>query len=192
VSVSARWICRVCWKQNWADDARCARCKSPRELDEAQVEDQRKVVAARAEQPEQVPDLLVALPAVVFRSYARVWKRAGFLPLLLVGGLVFYGVADVASLLFTAGLSAGLIGFGFAAGEVSEGMRNRELWAFLAGIVMSVVAIIGSVAAFELFAPGIVSPTAIRWGSVIVFGGAGVAAAVGLVLLFTHRRRASS
>jgi nitrate reductase gamma subunit len=55
------------------------------------------------------------------------------------------------------------------------------------GVVLSVVAVIGSVAAFELFAPGLVNPNAIRWGSVIVFGGAGVAAFEGLVLLVMNR-----
>jgi hypothetical protein len=52
---------------------------------------------------------------------------------------------------------------------------------------LSVVAVIGSVTAFQTFAPDLVSPNAIRWGSVVVFGGAGVAAAVGLFLVVTRR-----
>jgi hypothetical protein len=40
--------------------------------------------------------------------------------------------------------------------------------------------------AFEILAPGLVNPTAIRWGSVIIFGGAGVAAIAGLVLLYAR------
>jgi hypothetical protein len=55
------------------------------------------------------------------------------------------------------------------------------------GVVLSVVAVIGSVAALEIFAPGLVNPNAIRWGSVIVFGGAGVAALGGMVLLVMNR-----
>jgi hypothetical protein len=35
-----------------------------------------------------------------------------------------------------------------------------------------------------------VNPNAIRWVSVIVFGGAGVAAIAGLVMMYTHRERA--
>ncbi|MEA2652576.1 MAG: hypothetical protein QOI85_2297 [Chloroflexota bacterium] len=37
------------------------------------------------------------------------------------------------------------------------------------------VAVVGSVLAFQVFAPELVNPNAIRWFSVIVFGGAGVA-----------------
>ena len=66
-------------------------------------------------------------------------------------------------------------------------MRDRELWAFAAGAAISVVAVIGSVAAFNILAPGLVNPNAIRWGSVIVFGGAGAAAVAGLILLVTRR-----
>jgi hypothetical protein len=66
-------------------------------------------------------------------------------------------------------------------------MRNREPWAFVVGIGLSVVAVIGSVVAFEVFAPDLVNPTGIRIGSLVVFGGAGVAAIAGLALLVTRR-----
>ena len=85
------------------------------------------------------------------------------------------------------GLGAGLIVIGFLAGEVSDAMRDREPWAFLVGIGLSVLAVIGSVMAFEVLAPDLVNPSAIRWGSVTVFGGAGIAAAAGLFLLVTRR-----
>jgi hypothetical protein len=81
-----------------------------------------------------------------------------------------------------------LVVCGFLAGEVADGMRNREVWAFVTGIVLSVVAVIGSITAFSVFAPGLVNPTAVRWGSLIVFGGAGVAAAGGLVMLIRASR----
>jgi hypothetical protein len=104
---------------------------------------------------------------------------------------VFSGVTDVTWLLLTAGFCGGLIVFGFMAGEVSDGMRDREPWAFVVGVIMSVVAAIGSVLAFSVFAPGLVNPNAIRWASAITFGGAGLAAAAGLVLLFVNRERAA-
>jgi hypothetical protein len=69
-------------------------------------------------------------------------------------------------------------------------MRNREVWAFITGIVLSVVAVIGSITAFSVFAPGLVNPTAVRWGSLIVFGGAGLAAVGGLVMLIRATRNA--
>ena len=62
-------------------------------------------------------------------------------------------------------------------------MRNREVWAYLVGIALSVAGGVGSVFAFNAFAPGLISPTAIRWLSLIVFGGAGIAAAVGLFMV---------
>jgi hypothetical protein len=124
---------------------------------------------------------------VIFRGYAKTWLRGGLamiaLPILLGLG----GVTDVTYLLFTGGLAAGLIVFGFLAGEVADGMRDREVWAFLVGVGLSVVGAIGSILAFEVFLPGLVNPTAIRWGSIIVFGGAGLAAAAGLVLMFMRR-----
>jgi hypothetical protein len=181
------WVCRVCWKLNRPRDESCWKCKTVRGVDEAQAEVRRKAIAARAAQPGPVPDLVVALPVVIFRSYGRVWIRGGIGLFGLLALIVFGGVTDVVWLVLTGGFAAGLVLCGFLAGEVSEGMRDRELWAFVVGVVLSVVAVIGSVSAFEIFAPGLVNPNAIRWGSVIVFGGAGVAALGGLVLLVLNR-----
>jgi hypothetical protein len=185
------WVCRACWLANRPRDEVCYRCKTPRHADEAQIEAQRKAAEERAAQPEAVPDIVVALPALVFRVYARVWMRGGIGLGGLLALLVFSGVTDVTWLLLTAGFCGGLIVFGFMAGEVSDGMRDREPWAFVAGVIMSVVAAIGSVLAFSVFAPGLVNPNAIRWASAITFGGAGLAAAAGLVLLFVNRERAA-
>jgi len=107
----------------------------------------------------------------------------------LLGFMAFGGVTDPGYLLVTGGLGAGLVVSGILAGEASDAMRNREVWAFIVGVGLAVVGLIGSVTAFEMFAPGLVSPTAIRWGSVLVFGGAGAAAMAGLVLTFIRRER---
>jgi hypothetical protein len=69
-------------------------------------------------------------------------------------------------------------------------MRDREVWAYIVGLGLSVVGAIGSVLAFEVFAPDLINPVAIRWFSILVFGGAGLAAASGLVLMFLRRERA--
>ena len=185
------WTCRACWKPNRPQDLVCYRCKTPRDADDAQVEERRAAAAARAEQPEVVPDIVVALPVVIFRSYARVWMRGGLGLLAVPILLAFGGVTDATWLLFSGGFAIGLVIFGFGAAEVADGMRDREVWAFVAGAAMSVVAVIGSVLAFQVFAPGLVNPTAVRWVSVIVFGGAGLAAIAGLVLMYTHRERAA-
>lgn len=101
------------------------------------------------------------------------WLRGGLGVLGLLLLFAFGGVTDVGWLLLTGSLGAGLIVIGFLAREVSDAMREREVWAFVVGVGLSVVAVVGSVAAFEILAPGLVNPNAIRWGSVIVFGGAG-------------------
>jgi hypothetical protein len=185
------WTCRACWKPNRPQDELCYLCRTPRDADASEIEARQKAAAARAEEPEKVPDLLVALPVVIFRGYSRVWIRGGLGVLGLLALLAFGGVTDVGYLLLTGSLGAGLVAIGFVSREVSESMRDRELWAFAAGAAISVVAVIGSVTVFEVLAPGLVNPAAIRWGSVIVFGGAGAAAAAGLFLLITRRDKAA-
>lgn len=183
------WICKTCWKSNRPQDPVCYRCKTPPDADEAEVEARRAAAAARAEQPEVVPDIVVALPVVIFRGYSRVWLRGGMGVIGLLVLLALGGVTDVGYLLLTGGLGAGLIVFGILAGEVSEAMRNREVWAFLVGVGLSVVGAIGSVLTFQFFAPELVNPTGIRVGSIVVFGGAGLAAISGLILMFRSRER---
>ncbi|HEX2140810.1 MAG TPA: hypothetical protein VHK28_00870 [Candidatus Limnocylindria bacterium] len=187
------WVCKVCWKWNRAQDERCYKCKTVRGADEAQVEEQRKELEARKaktqeDQPESVPDALVAVPVIIFRGYSKAWLRGGigtfgFLVLLGLGG-----VTDLGWVALTAIIGAGLVICGLMAGEVAEGMRNREVWAYLAGIALSVVGGVGSVFAFNTFVPGLVSESAVRWGSLIVFGGAAIAAAAGLVMLWRAPR----
>lgn len=190
MTFAAGWTCRACWKSNRPQDPVCYRCKTPRDADADAIEATRSAAAARAERPEAVPDIVVALPVVVFRAYSRVWLRGGFgvLAFLLFMGLG--GVTDLGWLGLTAAMGVGLIVVGFLAGEVSEAMREREVWAWVVGVGLSVVAVVGSVAAFELLVPGLVNPTAVRWGSVVVFGGAGLAAVAGLVLMFLRREQA--
>jgi hypothetical protein len=186
------WVCKVCWKWNRPEDDPCFRCKSPRGLtDDAAVEIERKRLEAKAAEPEPVPDIVVAVPVWVFRGYARVWLRGGIGLLGLLALMAFGGVTDLIWFALTAGFSAGLVVCGFLAGEVADGMRNRETWAFIVGIVLSVLAVIGSITAFSVFAPGLVNPNAVRWGSLLVFGGAGVAAAGGLVMLLRAKAGAT-
>jgi len=101
--------------------------------------------------------------------------------------IAFGGVTDTGYLLLTGGLGAGLVVIGFLAGEVSDAMRDREPWSYVVGVGLAVAGAIGSIYAFNVLAPDILSPTAIRWTSVIVFGGAGLAALAGAVLIFIRR-----
>ena len=183
------WICKACWKSNRPQDPFCLRCKTPRDADEAAVEAARAAKEAAATAPEAVPDIIVALPVVIFRGYARAWQRGGIGVMALLLLLGFGGVTDLGYLGLTAAMGAGLFISGILAGEVSEAMRDREAWAYAVGVALAVVGAIGSVIAFETLAPGLVSGVAIRWTSLIVFGGAGVAAIAGLVLMFLNRER---
>ena len=189
MTVGDRWICQVCWKSNHPQAVACWKCKTSRDIDTTQVESQREAVAAQKERPEAVPDIVVALPVVIFRGYAKTWLRGGLVLLAAPVLLGVGGVTDVGYLLLSAGFAAGLIVVGFAAGEVAEGMRDREAWAYVLGLVLSVVGAIGSVLAFEAFAGDLVNPVAVRWFSLLVFGGAGLAAGAGLVLMFVRRNR---
>lgn len=180
------WVCKVCWKWNRPADEFCWKCKTVRGVTEEQVTEAQKALEAKAALPEPVPDLIVALPVVIFRSYGKVWFRGGIGLLGILALEIFAAVTDLVLYILTAGFAVGLMVSGFLAGEITEGMRNRETWAFGVGIVMSVVAVIGSITAFSVLAPGLVNPNAVRWGSLIVFGGAGVAALVGLVMLLRH------
>jgi hypothetical protein len=159
--------------------------------DDTEVAAHREALEAKAAAPEPVPDIVVALPVWVFRGYARVWLRGGIGLLGLLALMAFGGVTDMIWYALTAGFAAALVACAFLAGEVADGMRNREVWAFITGIVLSVAAVIGSITAFNVFAPGLVNPSAVRWGSLIVFGGAGVAAAGGLVMLVRASRAAA-
>src|SRR4026209_2650270 len=94
------WTCRACWKPNRDRDPVCLRCKTPREADDAEVEERRAAAAAGAGQPEAVPDFVVALLLVISRSSAKVWMRSGLGLLALPLLLAFGGVTDVGSLLF--------------------------------------------------------------------------------------------
>jgi hypothetical protein len=189
VAATTGWVCKVCWKWNRPEDDPCYKCKTARGVtDETEVEAQRKALEAKAALPEPVPDIVVAVPVVIFRSYGRVWLRGGIGLLGLLALEAFAAISDPIWFALTGGFAAGLMVCGFLAREVAEGMRNREVWAFLVGILLSLVAVIGSISAFSVFAPDLVNLNAVRWGSLIVFGGAGVAALVGLVMVLRHGR----
>ena len=193
MTATSGWVCKVCWKWNRPEDDPCYKCKSPRGVtDDAQVEAHRKALEAKAAEPEPVPDLVVALPVWIFRGYGKVWVRGGIGLLGLLALMAFGGATDLLWFALTAGFGAALIVSGLLAGEVAEGMRNREAWSFIIGIVLSVVGVVGSITAFSVFAPDLVNPSAVRWGSVVVFGGAGVAAAGGLIMLIRAKSSAAA
>ena len=193
MTVGEQWVCKVCWKRNRPRDEVCWRCKAPRgTTDDEEVGRHREVLEAKAAMPEPVPDIVVALPVSVFRGYGKAWVRGGFAMLGLLALLAFSGVDDIVYLALTGGFGVGLIVCGLVAGEVSEGMRNREVWAYVVGIGLSVAGGIGSVYAFNAFGADLISPTAVRWLGLIVFGGAAIAATVGLVMVLRAPRNSTA
>jgi hypothetical protein len=186
MTATGRWVCKVCWQWNRPADEYCWKCKTVLGVSDEQIVAAQKALEAKAALPEPVPDLVVALPVMIFRSYGKVWLRGGIGLLAILALEVFAAVTDLVWYALTIGFALGLIVLGFAAREISEGMRNREVWAFGVGIAISVVAVIGSITAFSVLAPGLVNPGAVRWVSLIVFGGAAVAALVGLVMVLRH------
>src|SRR5688500_6550724 len=77
MTLGDRWICQVCWKSNHQQAVACWKCKTPRDIDTSEVETHREVVANRQAKPEAIPDIVVALPVVIFRGYAKTWMRGG-------------------------------------------------------------------------------------------------------------------
>jgi hypothetical protein len=187
VTTADVWICKACWQKNRARDEVCWRCKAPPGVDEAQAQAHRDALEARKQRASAVPDAVVAVPVVVFRSYAKAWQRGGLSLFALLLLFAFGGVTDLLWFGLTIGFGLGLFITGMVAGEVAEGMREREVWAYLAGIALSVAGGIGSVVAFSIFAPDLINPAAIRWVSLFVFGGAAVAAIAGLVMLLRNK-----
>jgi len=189
VTFAGGWLCKVCWKSNLQEDRDCFRCGTPRDADDEEVEARRADLAAAAAWPDERPDIFIALPVVIFRGYAWVWQRGGIGMMVLVLLIASVGVTDPGYLVLTGGLGVGIFVGGVLAGEVSEGMHDREVSAFVLGIVLAFVGVIGWVLAFETLAPDLASLAAVRWGSVLLFGGAGIAAIAGLLLLYLGRDR---
>jgi hypothetical protein len=187
MTTGGAWICKACWQRNRARDEVCWRCKAPPEATSEEIAAAQRGLEARRERASKVPDAVVAVPVVVFRGYAKAWQRGGLSMLALLLLFAFGGVTEVLWFGLTIGFGVGLFITGMLAGEVAEGMRERELWAYLAGIALSVAGGIGSVVAVSIFAPDLFSPTAIRFGSLLVFGGAAAAATAGLVLLVRNK-----
>ena len=190
------WVCRACWKPNRQRDERCYVCKVPRGADASFVEAERKAreLANKQPRPEQVPDWLVALPAVVFAWMGWLYRKGAIV-------VVFFSLL----LIFVSPLLT-LVGFGVAIAyyvngvvyrAISNGMRNRAIWAFFVGLLLT-----GLPAASFIYVqiafpvpPGQIPASAeatvnlvmaVSWVNALVCGLAAACALVGLVLFFTR------
>lgn len=206
------WVCRACWKPNRQRDTRCYVCKVPRGADSAAVETERKAreAAKLNPRPESAPDWLVALPVVVFNAEGWVWRvLAIVLAILAVPVGVIVGFAATIVLLVIAAI-------GYVLGRVypflATNMRERRLWAFVLGLLLSgppgasIVSVAASWPGRSASAP---PPDALQvfmdflwlfaWIEAVAFEIAAVAALIGLILsivrpavrFVTRRERAS-
>ena len=73
-----------------------------------------------------------------------------------------------------------------------DGHDHGTYRSYVIGFILSVVGAIGSVVAFQAFAPDLLTAGTVRLGSLIVFGGSGAAALAGQVLLYARRDRTGS
>lgn len=185
MSADGIWLCRACWKTNRATDARCYRCHTPRDADEATIEKSRGMDRAPAAPAgaRGIVDVLVAVPAVVFSWF---WW------LIALGGILFVGVAILAA---TDGRSRPWIWIAWAVAAVglffvaygmrwaSRGMRDRNPWAFVTALVLSLA--IGGFTVYALTAlpPGTGNPNWMRYVMIAVFGSTALLAAIGFLLL---------
>jgi len=185
------WICRGCWKPNRLRDERCFMCKLPRDADPALVKQQVAINEARAAVANPVPDLLITLPAAIFRWYGRLLLFLAAVLFILLA-LVGLGGGDDANVIAGGVVMAAYLGVGLLFRFLANGMEDRNPWAFLIAFV--VTGATTTVAVMQLFvlptpvATGLdPQATAIEsWVTLIISGSAAACALAGLVLLVTR------
>lgn len=185
------WICRGCWKPNRLRDERCFMCKLPRDADPALVKQQVAINEARAAVANPVPDILITLPATIFRWYGRLLLFLAAVLFILLA-LVGLGGGDDANVIAGGVVMAAYLGVGLLFRFLANGMEDRNLWAFL--IAFLVTGGTTTVAVMQLFvlptpvATGLdPQATAIEnWVTLIISGSAAACALGGLVLLVTR------
>jgi len=184
MTMPGAWICRTCWKTNRPSDKRCYRCHTPRTADDLPIQGARPGdVAPRAiDDAGTAIGILVALPSIVFRWISRLY---------LLGGLLFAGFTVLIAInprlpelawLPTAGAAAAMFALAFAMRWASSAMRDRNPWAFVVALVLS-VAIAGlSVYALNTFPAGTGNPNPMRYATIVIGGLTAIFAALGLLL----------
>lgn len=190
--IANAWICRGCWKPNKQGAARCFQCKLPRDADAAQIHRQAAQDSARAAIPDPVPDIIVTVPAAIFRWYGRA--------LLVLGALLFVIVlmdamagAPEWQVIPGAVVMVALVACGLLFRALAEAMNDRNPWGFVAAVL--VAGALTAWAAYQLFVLpvplGNIPPQAaiIRtWGTLLISGSAALCAFMGLVLIAIRGR----
>ncbi|HEX2767507.1 MAG TPA: hypothetical protein VHR55_12830 [Candidatus Limnocylindria bacterium] len=175
------WICRSCWKPNRARDARCYRCKTPRDADAATVEQHRRERERRQAQVERVPVVVGEIPARVFSTYSRLSMGLVFLSALFTI-VTLNNPERSGDIPILAALTAGLLLYAVALRWSAAEMRAANPWAFAVGILVSVFALAGFLATLT-YAPELFGRNWIpRVIGIVLFSIAGITAFIGLVM----------
>jgi len=183
MTIDGGWICRTCWKTNRPSDRRCYRCHTPRTADDATIGSQRgaKPLPASKDAGDAL-DLLVALPAVVFSWFWRLYVLGG---ILFLGLSVLIAINDRAPQ-FAWVPAAGVAGGAFLLAVVmrwaSSAMRARNPWAYFTALAVSL-----GIGGFTWYAlnnlpAGTGNPDWMRYATLAIFGFTALLAAVGLML----------
>lgn len=162
MTFSDGWVCRACWKPNRAHDSRCYSCKTPRDAEQQEVQQTRTQLAAATEAGEAAPDLLVAVPVAVFATMGWIYRKFALAVLVLGILLGFFGLIPI--LVFVGAIGAVVYYVvGRLYGGIANGMRDRSIFAFLAGAALAGLATVSYV--LELFVVGLppFSPPAPEW-----------------------------
>lgn len=196
VTFADGWICLACWKPNQRGDERCYRCKALRGAGPATATPEPSDPAAQAvesSRAEAVPDIVVAVPAMVFSWMGWIWRKCAVLFLILS---VLLAIVDLATALVGVGIAAVYYLIGLVYRAIANGMRDRALWALLTGVVVAGIPTATHVyvlffaqmsplpaATPEPVATIIAVSAALSWLSLAMNGSAAGCALVGLVLV---------
>lgn len=175
------WVCQSCWKSNRPRDARCYRCRTPRGADQAEIEAARVRREAEVRRASRVPDLVVALPAEVFKWYGRLLLLSAIL--FLLGTPVVLSNPDAPSEILPVWIGFVAIAFvlAFAVRWASNAMRSSNPWAFVVGLVVSLFVIGVNVLAMRILPAGGDQPLWFRYVIITIFGFSAILALVGLL-----------
>ena len=182
MAIDGAWMCRACWKTNRPQDTRCYRCHTRRDADQATIDRRRGMSGAPMAKDDArgMLEVLLSLPAVVFSFF---WR------LNVLGGILFLVLAALFAVSADGHLAA-LVALGFAAGTfllailmrwTSGAMRERNLWGWVVGLVVSLTYAGVELWGLQALPKGTGNPMWEAVAVIVVFGLAALLAALGLL-----------
>jgi hypothetical protein len=186
------WICRGCWKPNRLRDARCFMCKLPRDADAAQIQHQAAVNQARTAPPD-LPDIVLNVPVIIFRWYARGLLLIAVLLFVILVGEATSGAPD-AHVIQGALVMGACLGAGILFRALAGAMQDGNPWVYMTALVAA--GAMTALAAVQLFVLPVPLGTGIdpraatvrTWITLVISGSAAICAGVGLAISVSRAR----